>query len=47
MLTPMACYAAITEAIGERREAKPRGRPKGSVKSGAADDQPPLELPND
>jgi putative transposase len=40
-------HAAITEAIGERREAKPRGRPKGSVKSGAASDQQQLELPND
>ena len=39
-------HAAITEAIGEAREARPRGRPKGSVKSALAGDQKPLALPN-
>ena len=40
-------HAAITEAMGERREARPRGRPKGSGKIGMVADQQQLELPKD
>lgn len=40
-------HAAIAAAIGERREARPRGRPRASAKAGPAGNQKPLELPND
>jgi len=40
-------HAKITEAMGEPREARPRGRPRGSAKREPAGDQQQLALPND
>ena len=40
-------HAAITKAIGEPREARPRGRPKGSVKAKLASEQNLLKFVKD